>query len=452
MFDISKAKASEAALQDSEAKYRTLIEQLPAVVYVDTFEDRPVSLYVSPQTERISGYRPEEWMSDPDLWLRVVHPDDRQVVRADWAVHVDDPEVASVEYRIVHRDGHIVWCRDSARLVRAEDGTPLFCQGVILDVTAEKEREIELRRSEARYRALVEQVPAFAYIDTDEARPETIYVGPQVLELLGYTPEEWSADQELWMTTMHAEDQARVKHQWDAAIASRTPFACEYRAFRKDGQMVWLRDVARLEGPDGEAKLWHGLIEDITDSRQTEEALRESEIRYRTLVEQVPAIVFIDSHEESPACLYVRPQSYDVLGYAPEEYQDDPAFFFQTIHPEDRDRVAREWVDAVRHSDSFRSDFRVVHRDGSSGTHPRSFSAIRTASGASSIRRIDLASAGSPSSTTARRSPGPRSSASSRETATWCGSTARASRVEIRRAALSGMGWRSTSRASSSRR
>ena len=74
--------------------------------------------------------------------------------------------------------------------------------------------------------------------------------------------------------------------------------------------------------------------------------------------------MFIDSHEESPICYYVSPQSTEMLGYRPEEFQSDPTLFFRIIHPDDVDRVGAAWVEAVRHSDTFFCDFRLFRRDG----------------------------------------------------------------------------------------
>ncbi len=163
----------ERSRADAEARYQALIEQLPAVVYIDTYEERPVTLYISRQIEGLSGYRPEEWVADPELWLRIAHPDDRDelAMRPDWPTQLGDAETVSVEYRLVHRDGHVLWVRNMARLVHAADGTPLFWQGVMLDVTEQHRAEDERLRSEARYRTLVEQVPGIVYIDTNEPDP-----------------------------------------------------------------------------------------------------------------------------------------------------------------------------------------------------------------------------------------------------------------------------------------
>ena len=362
---LDKREHADASLDDAEARYQALVEQLPAVVYIDTYEECPITLFVSRQIEKVTGYPPEAWIADPDLWIKVIHPDDRDHMRRDWPLKLDGTEEWADEYKIVHRDGRVLWVRDVARVVHSTDGTPLFWQGVMLDVTLLHQAEDERVRTEARYRTLVEQVPGIVYIDTNEPDPAPMYVSPQVLELTGYTVDEWMNDRGLWLNAAHPDDRERLRKEWVSAVGRRAPFSIEYRSVHRDGRVSWFHDSARLvRSDDGMPLFWQGLIQDITDAKRAEEMMSESERRHRTLVEQVPAIVFIDSHEESPICYYVSPQSTEMLGYRPEEFQNDPTLFFRIIHPDDLDRVAATWVEAVRHSDSFFCDFRLFRRDG----------------------------------------------------------------------------------------
>ena len=143
-----------AALRESEAKYRTLIEQLPAATYVAALDEVSSTLYQSPQIEQIVDFTAQEWTSDPDLWARQLHPDDRERVLAELAHDHATGEPFRCEYRLIARDGREVWVRDEAVTVRDETGKPLVLQGVIFDVTERKRMEEEL----ARYREHLEQL------------------------------------------------------------------------------------------------------------------------------------------------------------------------------------------------------------------------------------------------------------------------------------------------------
>ena len=133
------------AYDDVARRYRTLVEQLPLVVYVDALDAASSNIFTSAQVEPMLGYSPEEWLTDPDLFVRALHPDDRERVLAAHARTHATHERLSVEYRLVARDGRIVWVRDEGVIVVDDDGTPLYLQGYLLDITVEREAQQQLR-------------------------------------------------------------------------------------------------------------------------------------------------------------------------------------------------------------------------------------------------------------------------------------------------------------------
>lgn len=147
--DITERKKTEQALRESEAKYRSLVEQLPAFIYVEAVDEGKSEtdfVYISPQHEELLGYPAEEWTSDNRFWERMIHPDDRERVVAEDERTDETGEPFRIEYRYIARDGSIVWVRDDAVLVRDEDGSPLFWQGVMFDITEQKRAQEEIQR------------------------------------------------------------------------------------------------------------------------------------------------------------------------------------------------------------------------------------------------------------------------------------------------------------------
>jgi PAS domain S-box-containing protein len=135
LLDLAEHRVAEAKLREANAKYRSLVERLPAVTYIEALEASGPTLFISPQIESILGYTPEEWVGDPELWASVIHPEDRDTVLAEVKRTALEGVPFHSEYRMVAKDGRVVWCHEEADLVRDDLGTPLFRQGIMFDVS-----------------------------------------------------------------------------------------------------------------------------------------------------------------------------------------------------------------------------------------------------------------------------------------------------------------------------
>jgi PAS domain S-box-containing protein len=143
-------------LREADTKYDSLTINLPVVTYVRALDDDRRLIFVSPQVDRLVGYTAQEVLRDPDLFLRLVHPEDRDRVGALSARESDPGQVGGSEYRIHTRDGRVVWVQDEAVPVLDAGGRPLFLQGYLLDISARKvadEEQRQLRAAEAAARA-----------------------------------------------------------------------------------------------------------------------------------------------------------------------------------------------------------------------------------------------------------------------------------------------------------
>ena len=144
--DITERKRLESELRAAEERYRLLVERVPAVVYVAEPGVLGRWSYVSPQIERMLGFTAQEWVDDPALWSQQIHPDDRRTALADktsMMSHDAEGRTTSDTYRLRHRDGHTVWVRDDAMVLRDQDDRAMF-HGVLVDVTQEKQLEDRL--------------------------------------------------------------------------------------------------------------------------------------------------------------------------------------------------------------------------------------------------------------------------------------------------------------------
>ncbi|MGH7540992.1 MAG: putative bifunctional diguanylate cyclase/phosphodiesterase, partial [Gemmatimonadota bacterium] len=138
MLDVTELMTAQAQLREARTKYGALVEQIPAIVYVDVADERMTTTYVSPQIQQILGYSAEEYIEDPQLWERILHPDDRQDAMATYLRGRASGGPFVFEYRLVARNGRTVWFRDSAIVLTDVNGAPEFIQGVMLDITDRK--------------------------------------------------------------------------------------------------------------------------------------------------------------------------------------------------------------------------------------------------------------------------------------------------------------------------
>jgi PAS domain S-box-containing protein len=368
MFDVTQRKESEEQVRFAEERYRAIVENTPAVTYQEapwpTGYDQATSVaYVSPQIEQILGFSPEDW-ADPGFWLTTIHPDDREAVLAESQRTGDTGEPYLQEYRMIARDGRVVWFHDESHLIREADGTPLLWQGVMVDITERMEAEERLRRTQDRLQALVDHMPAVVYVESPDNAPEELWISPTVEQLFGYTPDEWIWTPDFWVDRIHPDDRSAIAAYDERSNLDLEPFVAEYRFRRADGEYVWLHDEAVFVPSADGSGFWQGFLFDITAQKHAEEQVRATERVFRATVENLPAVVYREGRGAHPDDFYVSPQIQTLFGYATEEWGSRSTFWLEHIHASDAAAVA----DANARSDAtlepFSVDYRLRRKDG----------------------------------------------------------------------------------------
>jgi PAS domain S-box-containing protein len=267
-----------AELREAEVRYRALVEQIPAITYTQVEDSGSPTgfrdVYISPQTKRILGYTPEEWIADPMVWVKATHPDDRDRVIEEDQTSARKGTTFHSEYRMIARDGHLVWFRDEAVLVEDPVNDVSFWQGVMLDVTEEKRALEHHAEIEAKYRTLVEQLPAVVYLGEYGEEGEWLYVSPRLEAVLGYTPREWLDHPHPMGSFVHPEDLPAVRTAEEVSYSTGDPFRAEYRILTSDARWRWILDEATVVRDDEDKPLFmQGIMYDITDRKEAEERL-----------------------------------------------------------------------------------------------------------------------------------------------------------------------------------
>ena len=370
---IENARLFEAQ-REAEERYRQLVEELPMAVYMDEPISAATSIYISPQIQDMVGYSPEVWLEDPDLFPKLLHPDDRTRVLEDMErVFAEGGQGWSDEYRLVARDGGVVWIHDEAMVMRDERGEARYVQGFLVDVTERKRLEEALRAGEAElarekqyFESLVSLSPT-AIVTLDLGERVTSW-NPAAEQLFGYTETDavGRTIDELVLRTAEqkAEGESVTRRAVEEGVARLTT-----QRTRRDGTRL---DVEVLMVPlivDGQLTGYLLVYHDVT-------AAKQAETRFRRLAEELPLVTYIDAPEgfagqgSAPTAsvsghnVYMSPQCEATLGYPPADWSNS-RLWEQILHPDDRERVLAAQRRFYETGEPFRIEYRMIHRDGS---------------------------------------------------------------------------------------
>ena len=296
LCDVVAAAVHNAVLHDefrkAESRYRALVEHLPAITYVDAANSGD-PIYVSPQIDELMGIPAAEWLDGFNGWERRMHPEDRHTI-AEYRRTVETGRPYSAVYRMQGLDGRERWFRDDAVAVCDEAGVPQFIQGVIFDVTEQKETENALQASEARFREMLENVRLAAVVCDPDGR--ITFCNEYLAELSGWWEDELIGRS--WRETFTPDDehdvedrahraiqQGSVVAHYESSIVTRTG---ERRLFSWNNTL--LRDV------DGNVTGQASVGEDITDRRRAE--LELERLAYHDPLTGLPNRILFQEHLE----------------------------------------------------------------------------------------------------------------------------------------------------------
>jgi diguanylate cyclase (GGDEF)-like protein/PAS domain S-box-containing protein len=259
---------------DSERRFQTMVEHIPMIVtYMDLVEDdalRPTPVYMSPQIEDLLGYPRDAWLTDDALWVRVLHPDDLERMLEEDARARVALVPSTVEYRMLARDGRVVWVSETAAFVTDEATGDVYWQGVIVDVTARKAAQEALEASERRFTSLFEAAAiGVVTLDLDGRIDEA----NRMLErVAGYCPGTLNGRR--LSELLDPSDAAPRRLFGELASGACDRGEVEHRLRRHDGSLMWCRTVMTLVR-DSSGAPGHviGMLEDISDRKRDEQAL-----------------------------------------------------------------------------------------------------------------------------------------------------------------------------------
>ncbi|MCC3404442.1 MAG: PAS domain-containing protein [Microcoleus sp. PH2017_10_PVI_O_A] len=356
--ELQERKRTEAILRDSEERFRQLAENIDAVFWISDYPSRRV-IYVSPAYERLWGLNPQCLYDDYRVWKDFVHPEHRESNALAFQEKALEGKFDR-EYRIVLPDRTVRWVRDRCFPVKDEAGRIYRFTGIAEDITDRKQAEIALQESQREFATLAEASPAAIF--RFDINNNCLYVNRRWSEMTGRSIEE--ALGMGWLQSLHPEECDRLRLEWLQWCQKPEPrgiYQNEGRHVHPDGSITWYytQCLPYLDS-NGTLTGYVGTLIDITDRKQAEEKIRQSEERYRYLAESIPQLIWTANVEG--VLLDVNQRWLDFTGLTLGQAQAEgwPA----VIHPDDVSMMGDRWMCSQQDGSPYQAEGRMRGCDG----------------------------------------------------------------------------------------
>ena len=360
--EISERQLIEEELASAEAKYRTLIENIPAITYIAALDDSSSTHFISPQVEDILGYTQAEWMAAPDLWRKLLYPEDLDRVMEEVDSCRNNLLPFDSEYRMIAKNGTVVWLHDKALFVKDEEGNPLFLHGFMQDITMSRKAENDLLEQLHFQQSLIDAIPAWIYCKDTSGR----YFGcnTAMSEFLGIPKEKIIGAR---VHDIFEKESAAMHHAVDE-ILLRSPGMQTYESRARQINGEW-RDLvfykATFNRKDGQLGGIVAVTLDITELKKALMALQESQRALATLMGNLPGMAYRCGNDRDWTMEFVSDGCLGLTGYGPEDLiNNGRTSYGQIIHPDDRASVWDEVQSAVREKRNYELSYRIITDSG----------------------------------------------------------------------------------------
>ena len=356
--DESERRRAEHSARENQRALSTLMSNLPGIAYRCRFDSGSTILFVSQGVLALTGYEAHEFTGSSSVSFdKIMYPADRDLTRSVMRQAVIDNEPYDITYRIVHRSGQIRWVTEKGRAVPGHDNEPVCLEGFITDISREKRVENAMRESESRFRSISDTTPVMIWASGVDQ--QITFVNRRVLEFTGLNMDALVGNG--WLTHVHPDDLEMVAYEYGQAFQSRQPVELEYRLRHADGEYRWVLIAGRPRlAADGEFMGYIGSGMDIHERKRAENALRESESRFRSMADSTPFIMFAsDAHRQNT---FVNSRLMEFTGHGFNDLMGDG--WFSLVHADDADRVAHEYATAFDARRPFEFEYRLRSANG----------------------------------------------------------------------------------------
>lgn len=372
LMDITNRKQVEAAtleqavmeqaLADNEARFRTITATIPGALFQLRVQAGQWSIdYISDRIQDIAGLSAKAVMTDGQTFLEQVHPLDREALIETVNQAASQISPWKFEGRLIKPDGATRWWRSDARpLAHPQNDGVVFC-GVFLDVTERQAIEQAYQDNERQLR-LAMNVSGMGVWTWDLATDHMNWT-TESSSLLGAIALSFCDTFESYLQSVYPSDRPLLEKATHQALAMGQDYRLEYRLLLGDGSIRWIGERGGLwRDADGIVLGLMGTIVDITERKNANAALKASEERYRTLLNNIPGAVYRCRADQDWTLLFQSDAVAELTGYALDHpiHQED----WRLVHPDDWQRVNQEITAAIAACQRFELEYRIRHADG----------------------------------------------------------------------------------------
>jgi PAS domain S-box-containing protein len=353
--DISAYQEAEIALRRSEERYRTLASNFPnGVVLLFDHDLR----YTLAEGKLLVGSFTKERVIGKTIW---------EVFHSDIATFIEPYYRAALVGETGHFEMEVagMWFRVHTLPIYDECDTIVAGMVMTQNITEQRNWEHALREQSRKLATLMRNIPGMAYRCANDGQWTMEFVSAGSWLLTGYQPSDLIDNAAVsYATLIHPEDRGRVWETIQSSLRTRRPFQLTYRILPAYGPEKWVWEQGSgIFDDDGHFVAIEGLIIDITEQKYAQDALRESEERFRQIAEHIRQVFWIRD-ESKQRMIYISPAYEEIWGRSRESLYESPMSFMEAIHPDDIDRVMTTYYRYV-HESRFNMEYRIVRPDGS---------------------------------------------------------------------------------------
>lgn len=333
--EIAERERAEREQQCQAERLQYLLASSSTIIYSCDADCQ--TTFVSDNSQTLLGYEPRQYIEDANFWSDRVHPEDLQRILAE-KPGLFKTHSHICEYRFRHADGSYRWLRDQARLIHDPAGEILEIIGSTLDITDRKQAELALSHSEEQFRQLAETIHETFFLFSADLQ-SLIYISPCYQNIWGRSCQSLYDQPQSWFDSIHPGDRNRIIALFAQLDENQGEIDEEYRIVHPDGMVRWIAlETAFVRDPAGVPYRLAGIAEDITQRKQAEAALSQSEALFQKMAANVPGMIYqycLDP-DERDEFTYVSSACEEIFEVKSEEVLQNSACLWSLIHPEDQ--------------------------------------------------------------------------------------------------------------------